>query len=272
MYKLLIVDDEVRILEGMKMLVDWRRYGFTEIATASNYRDAETLALTMMPDLCIFDVCIGADKGYDLIRRLRQLGLESSFIMISGYEEFQYAVEAFRSGTEDYLVKPVDKEKLVSIVERIIVEKLGGILPTREIKPDDLDPIVNLPYKNFSPLIARVIKMVHADYSQKMTLKNVAQQFRINNIYLGQLFLNEVHMKFSEYLMLYRLTQAKQLVEHTDRNFSAIAETVGYANLNYFYIQFHSYFGITPGEMRSQAAESRKGRAEGESGDERQTN
>ena len=58
------------------------------------------------------DVCIGNEYGYDLIKRLGEMGVRSNYIMMSGYDEFTYACEALRCGALDYLLKPVDGGKL----------------------------------------------------------------------------------------------------------------------------------------------------------------
>ena len=72
----------------------------------------------------------------------------------------------------------------------------------------------------------------------------------MNSSYLGQLFIKETGLKFSEYVMLYRLNMAQEMILYTDEKIAVIAEEVGYSNLNYFYTHFRSYFNMTPSEMR----------------------
>lgn len=258
MYKLLIVDDEETILAGMKQIIDWKSYGITQIETAKSFWEAQVRAIDLLPDLCLFDVCIGAEKGYDLINKLKELGIKSQFIMMSGYGEFQYAVEALRCGAREYLLKPVDAEKLRLAVETVITEELGGTLPSSKPSEQDVDPVLHLPYHSYPTLIAKILMIVRADYSKKITLKTIADLFRMHATYLGQLFLSETRMKFSEYLMLYRLLKAKELIERTDDKIVNIAERVGYSNINYFYTHFHSYYGISPTDMRGMAESAQK--------------
>ncbi|REE56292.1 helix-turn-helix protein [Paenibacillus taihuensis] len=250
MYKLLIVDDEPQILEGMKRTLDWGKYGFDTIETCETYEGAISKAVDFMPDLAIFDVCIGKMRGYDAIHKLNELRLQSNYIIMSGYGEFQYALEAIRCGAKDYLLKPVDRTKLQTVVEKIIVEDLHGTVEGADRDDLDKDPVLGVRYDSLSKLTNRILLMVKAEYSQNMNLKSVAERFRMNGTYLGQLFLKETQMKFSEYLMAYRMLRAKERIQSTDEKIVSIALSVGYPNLNYFYSHFHAYFDKSPSDLR----------------------
>ncbi|MGG6309279.1 response regulator transcription factor [Paenibacillus macerans] len=250
MYKLLIVDDEPQILEGMRRTLDWASYGFHRIETSETREDAIAKSVEMLPDIAIFDVCIGIDRGYEIINKLNELRLPTKYIVMSGYSEFKYAQEAIRCGVKDYLLKPVERSKLQKVIEKIIIEDLHGTLNGVNSKNTNTDPILGVAYEDLSKLTGRILLMVKAEYAQNITLKSVAERFRMNSTYLGQLFLKEAHMKFSEYLMAYRMLQAREYILTTDEKISSIALAVGYPNLNYFYTHFQGYFGMSPSELR----------------------
>lgn len=250
MYKLLIVDDEPQILEGIKRTLDWEKYGFGRVETAVTYEGAIAKAVEFMPDLAIFDVCIGKERGYDAIRRLNEIRLPATYVMMSGYGEFEYALEAIHCGAKDYLLKPVERAKLQQLVERIIVEDLNGTLESPNFDDRNVDPILSVRYDSLSKLTNRILLMIKAEYAQNINLKSVASRFRMNGTYLGQLFLKETQMKFSEYLMAYRMLRAQERIQSTDEKISTIALAVGYSNLNYFYTHFHAYFDKSPSDMR----------------------
>ena len=134
MYTLVIVDDEPNILEGIKRLLDWKSLGFGRIETARSSMEVMSHILDWRPDICLMDVCIGNDKGYEVINCLNNLGVHSNYVMMSGYDEFSYACEAIRCGALDYLLKPVEKKKLLEVVKKIIVERLHGTLPEEDEK------------------------------------------------------------------------------------------------------------------------------------------
>lgn len=250
MYKLLITDDEPQILEGMKRILDWKQYGFGRIDTCESTEAAMSIVVDQQPDVAIFDVCIGNTLGYEAINRLNELHIPTKYVIMSGYSEFKYAQEAIRCGVKDYLLKPVDRTKLQQVIEKIIVEDLGGSIGHASCESLNLDPVLGVGYDSLSKLVNRILLMIKTEHAQNITLKSVAERFQMNSTYLGQLFLKESGMKFSEYLMAYRMLLAQERIQATDEKISSIALSVGYNNLNYFYTHFHGYFGKSPSELR----------------------
>lgn len=248
MYKMLIVDDEIRIVEGLKMIVDWQQYQFQQIETATSYTQAMELALELRPDIALIDICIHDKKGYDLIRELQQFQLTTRYIMISGYDEFKYIQKAMKLGARDYILKPIDKNELLKAIEKIIVDELHGTFTPGKSK--DFDPILHRGYKEFSKLTQKVIVTVQQHYKENISLKYIGDQFQMNSTYLGQLFIKDTGIKFSEYLMQYRMKKARELIESTQDKISCIATEVGYNNLNYFYTHFQSCYQESPLDFR----------------------
>ena len=120
MYTLLIVDDEPAVLEGISRILDWRALGFGRVRTARSCAEVISHMVDWKPDVCLVDVRIGDEFGYDLINHLNSMGIESNYVMMSGYDEFEYACEALRCGALDYLLKPVDKKMLLKRMEQIV--------------------------------------------------------------------------------------------------------------------------------------------------------
>lgn len=245
----MIVDDESAILEGISRLLDWKALGFDQIRTAKSSFEVISHVVDWKPDICLMDVCIGNEFGYELITRLSEMGVRSNYIMMSGYDEFTYACEALRCGALDYLLKPIDGGKLLQRVKQIIIEKLHGTIP-EEIE-EELDPILRRPYPEMFPLIRKIVMIVAMEYGRNLSLKNIADRFRMNPTYLGQIFIRETGMKFTEYLMMYRMQAARSRIMESDDKIAEIAAGVGYVNMNYFYRHFHNYYGVSPLKMRT---------------------
>lgn len=253
MYTLLIIDDEPNILEGVKRLLNWEDLGISRIFTAGTSLEVMSHIIDWKPDICLVDVKIGSDMGYELIGCLSGLGIHSNYIMMSGYDDFEYAREAMRCGVLDYLLKPVAAGELEACIRKAIVEQLHGTLP--EAKQKNRDPILKVEYEAMSPLIHKIVLMVAAEYAGHVSLKEIADKFRMNSTYLGQIFIKETRMKFSEYLACYRLYIARGRIINSDEKIAAIAVSVGYTNMNYFYQQFNQYYHTTPSEMRIRGTE-----------------
>ncbi len=249
MYTLMIVDDEPVILEGISRLLDWKALGFQRIKTAKSCFEVISQVVDWEPDVCLVDVCIGDELGYELINHLNGMGIRSNYIMMSGYDEFSYACEALRCGALDYLLKPIDKEMLEKRIRQVVVEKLNGTVP-EELRKDE-DPVFRRPFEELSPLVRKIVMIVGLEFGQHISLKSIAGRFRMNPTYLGQIFIKETGMKFSEYLMAYRMSVAKDKILNTDEKVSVVAAEVGYTNMNYFYQHFQGFYHITPSGMRT---------------------
>lgn len=250
MYKLLLVDDEPKILEGMKRTLNWSQYGICQIETALTYEGAIEKALEISPDIGLFDVCIGDRHGYDIVNALKSAHLSTVSVMVSGYSEFSFAQKAIRCGARDYLLKPLEREKLQPVIETIIVQDLHGTLKKDNSSEQQIDPVLGLPYETLSNLTNRIIAIVKTQYRQNINLKSIAEKFKMNSTYLGQIFLKETQMKYSDYLMTYRLHRAHDMILNTNEKISCIASQVGFVNTNYFYTNFRSCFGVSPTALR----------------------
>lgn len=123
MLKLLIIDDEPDICELIHKLVAWEELGLMSLGSAQNGLDALEIILRQKPDIVITDLRIPGMTGLELIEKVHSMKLPVSFIVISGYREFEYAQQAIRFGVEEYLLKPVNKTDLNLVLERLIVKK-----------------------------------------------------------------------------------------------------------------------------------------------------
>lgn len=250
MYRLLLVDDEKQITEGLKYLLAWGRYQINEIREENTYEGALRTALVWKPHIAIMDVCIGDKYGYDLHREIKAQLPELCVVMISGHDEFSYAREAIRQGAVDYLLKPVDRVELAKVMEGIIVNRLRGSLPALETDSSQFDEVLGRDCGELSKLVRKIIQIVHEEYGKNLTLSMLAERLEVSNGYLGKVFSKETGMKFSQYLMMYRMKVAKELLSNTDYKVSYVASRVGYTNRNYFYTHFQLCYGKSPTEFR----------------------
>lgn len=131
MLKALIVDDEPWVLEGLRIMVDWEKSGFELCGEALNGPEALRLIELHQPDLVLTDINIPVFNGLELITRLNQsMARPPRFVILSGYDDFQYARTALRQRVEQYLLKPVDEEELEDLLGRlstIITSEIASI-------------------------------------------------------------------------------------------------------------------------------------------------
>jgi two-component system response regulator YesN len=119
MHKVVLVDDEKLIRQGLKAIVDWERYGFKVAGEAGNGREALLRYEELKPDLMVVDVRMPGMDGLHVIEKIRKTDAKCHFIILSGHAEFTYAQSAIAWGVNAYLLKPVDTEEIGRELTRI---------------------------------------------------------------------------------------------------------------------------------------------------------
>lgn len=119
MLKVLLVDDEPFIVQGLSLLVDWEEEGCEIVATAQNGIEALTYLKTNKVDLIIADIKMPEMTGLELLETIRREQVSDAyFVILSGYSEFAYAQQAIHYSCMDYVLKPVEKEVLTEIIRK----------------------------------------------------------------------------------------------------------------------------------------------------------
>ncbi|KRF02317.1 hypothetical protein ASG89_25060 [Paenibacillus sp. Soil766] len=120
--RLVIIDDEKGIVDGLKTIV--RRYLPTceVVGTAHNGIEGCKLVQEMQPDIVITDIQMPQLDGLQMIRNLISSGSKAKFIILSGYADFEYARQGIELGVKSYLTKPVEEEELEECVTKVIAE------------------------------------------------------------------------------------------------------------------------------------------------------
>jgi len=125
MYRVIIVDDEPLMLEGMRLMIDWRGHGFELCGEAQSAQEALRLVDSLRPHLLITDVRMPGMLGTDLAAIVRRDHPEIVILLFSVLKDFPFAQSAIRSGVFDYLVKPIDLEEVHRALIRIKAELDG---------------------------------------------------------------------------------------------------------------------------------------------------
>jgi two-component system, response regulator YesN len=117
--KVFLVDDDIIVNEGMKKLIPWNRLDSTIIGEAKNGRLALAKIMEMHPDLVITDIKMPLMDGLELSRCIHESMAYTSVILLSAYEDFSYARTAMQYGVKDYIIKPIDRQKVNQLIESI---------------------------------------------------------------------------------------------------------------------------------------------------------
>jgi YesN/AraC family two-component response regulator len=259
MLKLIIADDEPFILNSLCSSIEWIHFGIQLCAACADGIEAYHAILDENPDIVMTDIRMPGLSGLELIEKTQAINPETVFIILSGYQEFEYARTAMQYGVRHYLLKPCTCEKISEVLTTIVssLQKSRAsdsdmppskishsfALDEEQIKQDGCDA----PYRSFVREILNYSREHMSDTN--LSLKMIAEQhLYMNTDYVSREFYKETGEKFSAYLNRIRMERAKELLNlaNEEDKIYSIAEQVGCSNARYFSQVFRKYTGSTP--------------------------
>lgn len=249
MYRLLIVDDEVGIRNGLANFFPWAKLGFQVVGQARNGEQA----LRMIKedeepiDVVITDIKMPVMDGLKLIEQLKKCDFPGKIIFLSAYNEFEYARRGLQLGVYDYILKPTDYRKIAELFERLKKE-LDSDCGNEKYGAESLYDKTGFDYKG--KIIKEVKEYVKKNYAE-IKLADAAAHVNLSSSYLSVLFSAEAGMSFSEYVQMVRLQEAARLLAETYSKIYEISERVGYNNSKNFTRAFRKFYGMSPRDYRN---------------------
>lgn len=249
MYTLMLVDDEPDVLEAIQKTVPWENYGILLTDICKNAAEALERMRADPPDLVVTDVKMPSIDGIEMIRRAKAAGVEAEFIVLSGFDEFEYAKSAMNLGVRYYLLKPCNEEELVDALlkaeeDRSRARQTRHIFETPKAEPHERQ-------SDFVRIILDYMEEHLSDSS--LTLRWVSNHlvFR-NEDYVGKAFSAYTGKSFGTYLNEKRMERAKYLMRTLDGDrIYEIASAVGLGHdPRYFSKLFKKYTGLSPKAYR----------------------
>ncbi len=252
MLKIMVIDDEEQIRLGIAKILSKYPGGVEIVGQHGNGLDALLQVSGMGPedlDVVVTDIEMPMMDGLKFIEQAKAKLPGLCIIMLSGYNEFEYARRAMRAGATDYLLKPMDKVEVFRLLDSIrnakeeAAEKAEDALAAPSLNPAETTT-------------ERICKLIDQEYKRDIDLKFIADAVGFNASYLSNLFSREKGETITDYLNRVRIDKAKQfLKDHPGLKVYEIAHIVGYGDKIYFQKLFKRMVGVTPLEYRASATE-----------------
>jgi YesN/AraC family two-component response regulator len=245
----MLVDDETVILKGLQHMIRKEETLFTEIVGVSDSVEALRMMDTFRPDLLITDIQMPEMNGLELIREAQWKQVKR-FVILTGYDVFDYARQAVRLSVADYLLKPVDPKELSALLGRLALEIMEE-QPTRQAESENDES-----YEN-NENIRKFKDFIHRNFMRDLSLEEVAEHLSLHPNYVCSLLKRETSMTFVQYLRTTRIEKAKTLLSGGPLlPMEQISKSVGFDNPRHFYKVFKNHVGLTPGNYRSSTSRS----------------
>ena len=236
----LIVDDEITVLQGLKNLFDWEKNGYIITGEAMDGISALNLALEIKPDIVLMDINMPLMSGLDVVSRIKESLPRTVIIMISGYSDSHYMRQAIRHGVFDYILKPIIFDDLSEALERARMHIFG----------ENRNESVEAQPEQDKTVIQQLVSYINNHISEGVSLKVLSNMFHMNPNYISQYFKNETGMNYSAYLLMLRINKAKNLLMNSDRSVAEVAQMTGFKDYRLFSRTFKQETGLTPSQYR----------------------
>ena len=247
MLKIFLVEDEMIMREGIKKNIDWEKENFSFVGDAADGELAYPLIIQKKPDILITDIKMPFMDGLELSRLVKAELPDIKIIVLSGYDEFDYAKEAIDIGIAEYLLKPVDPEELTLA--------LGNIRKQYQIEQKAYEDIFNESMTRNSPeqIAATLRDYLVQNYNMDINLNLIAGSMHYSPSYLTRIFQQQYQMSPLKFITQMRLSQAKHYLSHNpELSVKQVSEMIGYQDQGYFSRLFKKNTGVSPLDWRNQ--------------------
>ena len=271
MYRVMIVDDEPIIVEGLSRGIAWENWDCRVAATAGDGRKAIKLIEEHRPHMMFLDICMPEMDGLSLIAAIKSEYEDLEISILTGYRDFDYARQAIRLGVSRFLLKPSNMEELEEAIEKMCANLkkkhiLGedGESPGREsghgreaeslgreraTGKDIENPGREKAASSF--LVKTAMDYIRENYTRKLTLTEVAEKTYVSQWHLSKLLNRHTGQSFSELLNRVRIERARELLNNPALRIGDIAEAVGFLDVAHFSRVFKKQEGISANEYRN---------------------
>ncbi len=254
MIKVLVVEDEEFIRKGLVGTFDWIKCNCVVIGEGENGGDGLKKIRELKPDLVITDIMMPKMNGIEMIRKAKERVDFEAFLLTS-YDDFSYAKEAIDLRVQEYILKPIDEEKLAEALRKFnffyenkkIINKIkmsakeNGNIHLVDLQDYNKDNIIDRYTK-------RVIDYVEANYSNRISIENIAEECGISVSYMSRKFKEQTSHTFHEFLNKYRIQKSIELLKSGQYKVYEISDMVGFSDYKHFSSVFKKYMSYSPSE------------------------
>ncbi len=244
MFKVVLIDDEDIIVEGLKRVVDWKKYGCEVIASAASAEEGARVIREIKPDILFTDIKMPDQDGLTLLAGLRSEFPRMQVTVLTGHREFEYAQKAIRLGVARFLLKPSRMEE----IDEALRHMTGAL---SEGAPKRSEPAEGGGAEGF--VVRQALQYIKERYNEKLSLMDVAAHCFVSQWHLSKLLHKNLDKNFYEIINELRISRAKELLDDPGLTVAAICDLVGYNDPAHFSKVFKRLEGISANEYRGRS-------------------
>lgn len=255
MYRVMLVDDEPIIVEGLSRSIPWEKWNCKVVAAAHNGLEGRRAIEEYRPDIIFMDICMPELDGLAMIAAIHSQFPDLEVCVLTGYRDFEYAKEAIRLGVTRFLLKPSDMGELEEAIEKMCeyLKRKGITGEEQESAKGAEGEQEDLSQENDSGsfIVKNALAYIEENYTRKLTLGEVAEKTYVSQWHLSKLLNRHAGQSFSDILNHVRIEHAKELLRDPSLRIGEISEQVGFLDLAHFSRVFKKQEGVTANEYRN---------------------
>lgn len=260
MYKVMIVDDEPIIVEGLSRSIAWDKWNCKIVATAHDGLEGKKLIEEYRPDIIFMDINMPEMDGLSMIAAIKSQFSNLQICVLTGFRDFEYAREAIRLGVTRFLLKPSNMDELEEAIDvmcanlkkKEIIEEETETVGTESASDQELSEDDKKESASSSFIVKNALAYIEESYAQKLTLGEVAEKTYVSQWHLSKLLNRHTGQSFSDILNHVRIEHAKELLKDPSLRIGDISEQVGFLDLAHFSRVFKKQEGMSANEYRNQ--------------------
>lgn len=243
MYRVVLIDDENIIVEGLRRVIRWGDYNCEVAGTASSAEEGTELIRKVQPHILFTDIHMPGKDGLTMVAGLRSEFPEMQVVILTGYRDFSYAQEAIRLGVTRFLLKPSKMDEIKEALQ-VMVDRLNQETSTAEEEDEQSQHVSSF-------IVNQAMDYMMENYQQKLTLQAVADRCYVSQWHLSKLLNRYAGKSFYDILNTIRVNKAKELLVDPKLKIGDISEMVGYADTAHFARTFKKLAGMSANEYRN---------------------
>lgn len=260
MYKVVIVDDEPIIVEGLSRSISWEKWDCEVVGMAHSGEEGMELINKMHPDILFSDISMPGIDGLTMIAGIKSQNPGMEITILTGFRDFNYAQKAIRLGVTRFLLKPSKMDELEEAVEKMTSnlkanravavpkqQEIQEVLPETDIEEEEV--VEDSPAGSF--IVNNAMHYMEENYMSKLKLADVAEQCFVSQWHLSKLLNRYKGQSFSDILNNIRIEKAKEMLKNPTLRIGDVAESVGFMDMAHFSRVFKKQVGYSANEYRN---------------------